>query len=134
MLLVEFEIKILNFRADVSLNLFFDVCRTDDGKISVKAFLDELQKFGIQRDDPRLGSMMTLLQRFSNRPNSLTNINSVKLDPTAFKTILSENIVQVTKAINNSFVIPDFESFASKLEEIYNEVTFRKPSPIISHS
>ena len=59
------------FRIEENVTMFFDLCRTENGKISVGAFLEELARFGILSDDPRLEQMMFLLNKL--KPNSGPN-------------------------------------------------------------
>lgn len=100
--------------------VFFDLCRTEDGKISVKLFLEELEKFGILSDDPRLENMMNLLEKL--KPPSAFDVGVLKLDPQIFKTMLSENILLVYKALQHSFIIPDFEQFTEEITKIFEKV------------
>ena len=60
-----------HFRIEENVTMFFDLCRTENGKISVGAFLEELARFGILSDDPRLEQMMFLLNKL--KPNSGPN-------------------------------------------------------------
>ena len=100
--------------------MFFDLCRTENGKISVGAFLEELARFGILSDDPRLEQMMFLLNKL--KPNSALTVGELKLEPQAFKAVLSENIVLINKALQNSFIMADFEGFAEDISNIYEKV------------
>ena len=100
--------------------MFFDLCRTENGKISVGAFLEELSRFGILSDDPRLEPMMFLLNKL--KPNSALTVRELKLEPQAFKAVLSEHIMLINKALQNSFIIADFEGFCHDIANIYNKV------------
>ena len=49
-------------------------------------------------------------------------VGELKLEPQAFKAVLSENIVLINKALQNSFVIADFEGFSEDIANIYEKV------------
>jgi hypothetical protein len=106
--------------AEEYLGMLFDVCRTEDGKASVKVFFEELQKTGIRSSDPRLQHMMRMLETL--KPLTLPSVELLKLDLNTFKAVMSENIVLVTKAFRNQMVIPAFDFFCETITEIYNIV------------
>ncbi len=129
------------FSNEEHVQMIFDICRTEDGKISVKLFLEvhkcllsqlltfskkmyaqELQRFGIYPTDPRLENMMNKLNNWS--PSSAYAVENLNLEPGLFKTVLSENIVLVNKALQNSFIIPGFEAFCENLTSIYEKVSY----------
>lgn len=121
--------------------MMFDVCRTEDGKASVGLFLEvldqyntlhkqstmhlasgalqELEKTGIRRSDPRLEHMTRMLRAL--KPNGMA-MEDLKLDVGTFKTVLSENVVLITKALQNQVIIPAFESFCDNITKIYKQV------------
>ena len=63
-----------------------------------------------------------MLENF--KPHTLESVQQLKLDPVTFKTVLSENIVLITKAFRNQMVIPAFETFCENITEIYNTVSY----------
>jgi hypothetical protein len=64
--------------------------------------------------------MMSMLNNL--KPNSVLSVEALKLETAVFKTILSENIVLVNKALQNSFIIPAFDVFTDHITEIYEKV------------
>lgn len=52
----------------------------------------------------------------------LSSIHELKLDPSTFKTVVSENIVLVNKAFKNQMVVPAFETFCDNITDIYKIV------------
>ena len=92
---------------DEGVEMLFDMCRTENGKISVKLFMEELSKFGIRKTDPRLENMMKLLNMYST-----TSIEELNLDTQVFRNIVTENYVLINKIILNSFIIPNFDYFS----------------------
>jgi len=103
---------------DEQISCILDICRTDEGKASVKIFYDELQKLGIRPEDPRLKGMYDVLKKLSTTPT----FDNLKLDPNTFKHVLAENIVFVTKAFKNRLVIPAFDAFCENITRIYNDL------------
>merc|ERR1712141_209430 len=105
-------------QVEEQISSILDICRQEDGKACVKVFYDELQKLGIRPDDPRLKGMYGMLKNLSTSPN----FENLKLDPTTFKHVLSENIVFVTKAFQNRLVIPAFGAFCENITDIYHKL------------
>ena len=64
-------------------------------------------------------------------PHSVNSVEALKLDPAVFRTVLSENIVLVNKALQNSFIIPDFEAFCDHITEIYEKVSWIIKKPFL---
>ena len=71
--------------------------------------------------DPRLRHMMKMLETL--KPLKMQSVEQLKLDQKTFKTVISENIVLITKAFRNQMVIPAFETFCDSIKEIYNIVS-----------
>ena len=108
---------------DEGVEMLFDMCRTEDGKISVKLFLEELNKFGIKENDERLSHMMGKLHML--KPHSVSSVDVLNLDTQVFRTVLSENFVLINKIIYNSFIIPNFDLFSEVITDIYERVRLR---------
>ena len=108
------------FSVDEGVEMLFDICRTEDGKISVKLFLEELNKFGIREDDLRLFHMMGKLNLM--KANSLSSVHAMKLNSQDFKTVISENFVLINKICYQSFIIPAFDVFSENITKIYEKV------------
>ena len=60
------------------------------------------------------------------KPHTLQCVRQLRLDPVTFKSVLSENIVLITKAFRNQMVIPAFETFCETITEIYNTVSIAR--------
>ena len=74
--------------------------------------------------------MYKMLQKLS----TTSDVSNLKLDPHTFKTVLSENIVFITKAFQNRLVIPAFETFNENITEIYHKLKLNKtgePDPFL---
>ena len=88
--------------------------------INFYATFKELQKCGIQSRDPRLEHFMQMLDNL--KPNSMSSVEELKLDPQVFRNLLIENIVLVNKVLENSFVIPAFSAFCEQISVIFEKV------------
>ena len=71
--------------------------------------------------DPRLAHMMKMLDTL--KPLKMQSVEHLRLDQKTFKTVISENIVLITKAFRNQMVVPAFETFCESITEIYNIVS-----------
>ena len=89
--------------------------------INFYATFKELQKCGIQSRDPRLEHFMQMLDNL--KPNSMSSVEELKLDPQVFRNLLIENIVLVNKVLENSFVIPAFSAFCEQISVIFEKVS-----------
>ena len=56
------------------------------------------------------------------KPNSMSSVEELKLDPQVFRNLLIENIVLVNKVLENSFVIPAFSAFCEQISVIFEKV------------
>ncbi len=90
------------------------------GPVSTLRRPQELERTGIQRSDPRLENMMRMLKAL--KPHALASVEELKLEIGTFKTVLSENVVLVTKALQNQMIIPAFEAFCENIRQIYEKV------------
>ncbi|XP_057707473.1 glutaminase kidney isoform, mitochondrial isoform X1 [Corythoichthys intestinalis] len=93
--------------------LFYTVA---EGQETVPAhkFLTALKATGLRTGDPRLKECMeTLKETLKNTADGVT------LDRHQFKKCVQSNIVLLTQAFRKKFVIPDFQSFTSHIDELY---------------
>ena len=56
------------------------------------------------------------------KPHTLAMVEDLKLDATTFLAVLRENVVLITKALQNHMIIPAFETFCDNITEIYEKV------------
>ncbi|XP_077991901.1 glutaminase kidney isoform, mitochondrial-like [Glandiceps talaboti] len=94
---------------DSIFNAFRDV---DSDLLSVATFMKALEESGLRQDDPRLQECMKHLHQV------LLEEDSMNRD--TFKQCISENIALIGRALTSSFVIPEWKSFCSNIEEMYN--------------
>ncbi|XP_034549605.1 glutaminase kidney isoform, mitochondrial isoform X2 [Notolabrus celidotus] len=93
--------------------LFYAVAEGQE-TIPAHKFLTALKATGLRTGDPRLKECMdTLKETLRNTTDGVT------LDRHLFKKCVQSNIVLLTQAFRKKFVIPDFQSFTSHIDELY---------------
>ncbi|KAE8580063.1 hypothetical protein XENTR_v10024287 [Xenopus tropicalis] len=93
--------------------LFYTIAEGQE-KIPVHKFITALKATGLRTSDPRLKECMDML-----RLSLQTMSDGVMLDKELFKKCVQSNIVLLTQAFRRKFVIPDFMSFTSHIDELY---------------
>ncbi|XP_073329512.1 glutaminase kidney isoform, mitochondrial isoform X2 [Pagrus major] len=93
--------------------LFYTVAEGQE-KIPAHKFLTALKATGLRSGDPRLKECMETLKETLK-----TTADGVTLDRHLFKKCVQSNIVLLTQAFRKKFVIPDFQSFTSHIDELY---------------
>ncbi|XP_015258647.1 glutaminase 2b isoform X2 [Cyprinodon tularosa] len=76
-----------------------------------------LKKTGLQPSDPRLKECMEKLRRAVK-----DSVGEVMMDKDLFRRCVGGNIVLLIQAFRNKFIIPEFDVFAQKIDEIYKTV------------
>uniref|UniRef100_A0A8C5FN83 glutaminase n=1 Tax=Gadus morhua TaxID=8049 RepID=A0A8C5FN83_GADMO len=93
--------------------LFYTIAEGQE-KIPAHKFIAALKTTGLRTGDPRLKECMATLKE------TLKNTSDgVMLDRHLFKKCVQSNIVLLTQAFRKKFVIPDFPTFASHIDELY---------------
>lgn len=93
--------------------LFYTIAEGQE-KIPAHKFLTALKGTGLRSGDPRLKECMETLKETLK-----TTADGVTLDRHLFKKCVQSNIVLLTQAFRKKFVIPDFQSFTSHIDELY---------------
>ncbi|XP_051787313.1 glutaminase kidney isoform, mitochondrial isoform X1 [Erpetoichthys calabaricus] len=93
--------------------LFYTIAEGQE-KITVHKFITALKSTGLRTGDPRLKECMDML-----RTTLQSTTDGVTLDKVLFKKCVQSNIVLLTQAFRKKFVIPDFASFTSHIDELY---------------
>uniref|UniRef100_A0A8C0JZZ1 glutaminase n=1 Tax=Canis lupus dingo TaxID=286419 RepID=A0A8C0JZZ1_CANLU len=93
--------------------LFYTIAEGQE-KIPVHKFITALKSTGLRTSDPRLKECMDML-----RLTLQTTSDGVMLDKDLFKKCVQSNIVLLTQAFRRKFVIPDFMSFTSHIDELF---------------
>uniref|UniRef100_A0A3P8NDA7 glutaminase n=1 Tax=Astatotilapia calliptera TaxID=8154 RepID=A0A3P8NDA7_ASTCA len=93
--------------------LFYTVAEGQE-TIPAHKFLTALKATGLRSGDPRLKECMETLKETLKKTS-----DGVTLDRHLFKKCVQSNIVLLTQAFRKKFVIPDFQSFTSHIDELY---------------
>lgn len=103
---------------DVLFEMFKDV---STGRLSVSKFLGELAATGLQKDDPRLQEMMTKIRSLHGDgiDHWAPELEALTLDKDQFKSIIKENIILISRALRQQFIIPSFHEFTTHIEQFY---------------
>lgn len=82
--------------------------------IPVSQFISALRSTGLLTSDPRLSDCMRQL-----RQSMQDSAGTVMMDPKLFRKCVGANILLLTQAFRRKFIIPDFEAFASNINQLY---------------
>ena len=93
-----------------SNTLFSSLDMDGDSKIVKKDILESLNSRGILNDDPRIKETIENLKKLNDN-DSIT--------PTSFNELISKNITLIERALKGDLIIPDFSSFSSIINTIY---------------
>ncbi|XP_072537802.1 glutaminase kidney isoform, mitochondrial isoform X2 [Salminus brasiliensis] len=93
--------------------LFYTITQGEE-KISVARFISALKSTGLLTSDPRLRDCMNQLHQAV-----FESADSAVMDQDLFRKCVGSNIVLLTQAFQKRFIIPDFSSFASNINQLY---------------
>ncbi|VDP74269.1 unnamed protein product [Schistosoma mattheei] len=81
-----------------------------------------MNKAGISLNDPRLAKFTKALNELQgNKINrNVLQSKSLTLDRETFRIVAKENLHMLLRIMTNDFCIPDFESFASEIQTVFN--------------
>uniref|UniRef100_A0A8C7F731 glutaminase n=1 Tax=Oncorhynchus kisutch TaxID=8019 RepID=A0A8C7F731_ONCKI len=82
--------------------------------ISVSQFVSALKSTGLWTSDPRLRDCMRHLRQAMRE-----SAGTVMVDQKLFRKCVGANILLLTQAFRRKFIIPDFEVFASNMDQLY---------------
>uniref|UniRef100_A0A1A8QAT2 glutaminase n=1 Tax=Nothobranchius pienaari TaxID=704102 RepID=A0A1A8QAT2_9TELE len=94
--------------------LFYTIAEGQE-KIPAHKFTTALKSTGLRTGDPRLKECMEMLKV------TLKTTSDGALDRHLFKKCVQSNIVLLTQAFRKKFVIPDFQSFTSHIDQLYEK-------------
>ncbi|XP_047656116.1 glutaminase kidney isoform, mitochondrial isoform X2 [Tachysurus fulvidraco] len=93
--------------------LFYTITQGEE-KISVGRFISELESTGLLTSDPRLKDCMQQLHHAVQESSG-----TAMMDQELFRKCASSHIVLFTQAFQKKFIIPDFLTFASNINQLY---------------
>ncbi|XP_077072221.1 glutaminase kidney isoform, mitochondrial isoform X5 [Siphateles boraxobius] len=95
--------------------LFYSIAEGQE-RIPAHKFITALKATGLRTGDPRLKECMDML-----KVTLKSTADGVMLDRHLFKKCVQSNIVLLTQAFRKKFVIPDFQTFASHIDTLYEK-------------
>lgn len=95
--------------------LFYTIAEGQE-KIPAHKFITALKATGLRTGDPRLKECMDMLKLTLK-----STTDGVMLDRHLFKKCVQSNIVLLTQAFRKKFVIPDFKTFTSHVDKLYEK-------------
>uniref|UniRef100_A0A3B3VPF8 glutaminase n=1 Tax=Poecilia latipinna TaxID=48699 RepID=A0A3B3VPF8_9TELE len=93
--------------------LFYTITEGRD-QVPISYFNAALKKTGLQPSDPRLRECMEKLRRAVK-----DSVGEVMMDRDLFHRCVGGNVVLLIQAFRKKFIIPEFDVFAEKINEIY---------------
>ncbi|TNN78671.1 Glutaminase kidney isoform, mitochondrial [Liparis tanakae] len=101
-----------------------------DGKeqVPISYFTSALKKTGLHPSDPRLKDCMEELRHAVNE-----SVNEVMMDRDLFHRCVGGNIVLLIQAFRKKFIIPEFDVFAQKINEIYDTVRTQRNGKVADY-
>ncbi|XP_054267441.1 glutaminase liver isoform, mitochondrial isoform X2 [Macrosteles quadrilineatus] len=99
----------------------FDMFRDEETDlIHIGKFLAALRNSGLRKNDPRLHDFADHLKKVHFKSGSEGGSpETQKLNRETFKSVVSSNLVLISRAFRNNFIIPDFQGFTKYIEEFY---------------
>merc|ERR1719266_1460338 len=102
--------------------MLFALCKNEEnGKASMRFFLDEIRRTGIRPfKDPRLKLVIEKLREFKHKPNA--SLESITLTFDQFKSVIELNLPFIVKIFRNDLVIPEFQTFCDSVTTLYTNL------------
>ncbi|XP_061174217.1 glutaminase kidney isoform, mitochondrial-like isoform X1 [Saccostrea echinata] len=101
----------------------FEILADSNGRVSVAKFKSVLAFSGLKDTDPRLKECMNnfenVLSRYDHENKSTDQYGGFTLDKKAFKECIQDNIILISKAMKNDFIIPEWQGFKQEIDKIY---------------
>ncbi|KAL0977934.1 hypothetical protein UPYG_G00163480 [Umbra pygmaea] len=96
--------------------LFYTITEGQE-QIPVSQFISALRRTGLHTGDPRLKDCMSKL-----RLSAAESFHDLMMDRELFHKCVGGNIVLLIQAFRKKFIIPEFDSFIAKIDQIYDTV------------
>ncbi|KAF7208157.1 glutaminase 2b [Nothobranchius furzeri] len=114
-------------RSGVEDMLFYTIT---DGKeqVPISYFTAALKKTGLQPSDPRLKESTEKLRQAVKE-----SVAEVMMDRDLFHRCFGGNVVLLIQAFRKKFIIPEFDSFAQKIDEIYKTVQKQRDGKVADY-
>ncbi|XP_075997232.1 glutaminase 2b [Genypterus blacodes] len=98
-------------------DMLFYTITEGNTQVPISYFISTLKKRGLHPSDPRLKDCMEKLQKAVS-----DSVSEVMMDRDLFRRVVGGNVVLLIQAFRKKFIIPEFDIFTEKINEIYNMV------------
>uniref|UniRef100_A0A3P8YTW7 glutaminase n=1 Tax=Esox lucius TaxID=8010 RepID=A0A3P8YTW7_ESOLU len=122
--LIPFLYPVFHFRSNEGKGLFsgvedmlFYTITEGQERVPVSHFISALRRTGLLTGDPRLKDCMNKL-----RLSVSESFHDVMMDRELFHKCVGGNIVLLIQAFRKKFIIPEFDTFITKIDQIYDTV------------
>ncbi|KAK3512598.1 hypothetical protein QTP70_017203 [Hemibagrus guttatus] len=96
-------------------DLLFHTITDGQDRIPISHFISAIKSTGLLTSDPRLRDCMDKLRQAVRESNG-----DVMMDHKLFRRCVGGNIVLLSQAFRKKFIIPEFETFVTVINQIYN--------------
>lgn len=102
-------------------DVLFDMFKNQEtGLLPIGKFLAALRSTGLRKNDPRLAELLDNLKHVHRKSGMEGGSpETQKLDRETFRSVISANIVLISRAFRHQFIIPDFQGFSKHIEDFY---------------
>lgn len=107
--------------------LFYTITQGTE-QVPISYFISALKKTGLHPSDPRLKDCMEKLRQATK-----DSVSEVMMDRDLFHKCVGGNVVLLIQAFRKKFIIPEFDIFAQKINEIYNRVQKRTDGKVADY-
>uniref|UniRef100_A0A8C9XSP0 glutaminase n=1 Tax=Sander lucioperca TaxID=283035 RepID=A0A8C9XSP0_SANLU len=107
--------------------LFYTITEGKE-EVPISYFTSALKKTGLHASDPRLKDCMEKLRLAVKE-----SVPEVMMDRDLFHRCVGGNIVLLIQAFRKKFIIPEFDVFAQKINEIYNTVQSQRDGKVADY-
>ncbi|XP_052764981.1 glutaminase liver isoform, mitochondrial-like [Mya arenaria] len=98
----------------------FDCLCEDSQVLSISKFKKAIISTGLRETDPRLADCMLNFTKITNAENGVAySDHGPAVDRETFKKCIAPNIVLITNAFRNQFVVPDFDHFCKNIDQMF---------------
>ncbi|CAH8622200.1 unnamed protein product [Heterobilharzia americana] len=112
----------ISYQSVISESLFDLVKKDGSELIDAYDLIELINSAGISLCDPRLTEFTNALKELQGNKNNQNMIQgkSLTLNREKFKIVTKENLHMLLRILTNDFCIPDFQSFESEIQAIFN--------------
>ncbi|XP_055339794.1 glutaminase liver isoform, mitochondrial-like isoform X1 [Paramacrobiotus metropolitanus] len=114
-------------------DLLFDVFKNEQGRVPVGKFVQTLLNTGLRKDDPRLEEFNRHILNAQQANSDLSDLYGLTLDRETFHACIRENLLLISRAFLNSFIIPEWQEFCNSIDEIYWNCRALKDGKVASY-